>query len=131
MWVIAKPGTKFNSLNDFKGKRIACLKFPSNSVTSPTFAMKKLAGMDPKSAGVEFVEGPPGSLLVQSATGVLTSVWFLSGMPASPPATRIAGRLRVCRTFGPILLTSLMVQEDYLKSNADTVQRTAMPSRRP
>ena len=124
MWVIAKPGTKFNSLNDFKGKRIACLKFPSNSVTSPTFAMKKLAGMDPKSAGVEFVEGPPGSIIGavrdgRADVGVVFE-WDASIAAAQHGLQVVYG---FAEPFGPILLTSLMVKEDYLKFNADTVQR--------
>ena len=45
-WVIAKPGTNFKSLADFKGKKVASLRFPSNTVTSPTFAMKKFGGFD-------------------------------------------------------------------------------------
>ncbi|MGH6644996.1 MAG: ABC transporter substrate-binding protein, partial [Bradyrhizobium sp.] len=35
MWVICKPGTNFRSLADFKGKKVASLRFPSNTVTSP------------------------------------------------------------------------------------------------
>lgn len=60
MWVITRPGTSFTSLADFKGKKVACLRYPSNTITSPTYAMKKFAGMDPKTDGVEFIEGPPG-----------------------------------------------------------------------
>ena len=63
MWVVTRPGTTFTSLADFKGKKVASLRYPSNTVTSPTFAMKKFAGMDPKASGVEFIEGPPGSIV--------------------------------------------------------------------
>jgi hypothetical protein len=28
MWVIAKPGTNFKSLADFKGKKVASLRYP-------------------------------------------------------------------------------------------------------
>jgi NitT/TauT family transport system substrate-binding protein len=124
MWVIAKPGTKFTSLADFKGKKIACLKFPSNTVTSPTFAMKKLAGLDPKTAGVEFVEGPPGSIIGavrdgRADVGVVFE-WDASIAAAQHGLQVVYG---FAEPFGPLLLTSLMVKEDYLKTNADTVQR--------
>ena len=94
------------------------------SPPSPTFAMKKLAGMDPKSAGVEFVEGPPGSIIGavrdgRADVGVVFE-WDASIAAAQHGLQVVYG---FAEPFGPILLTSLMVKEDYLKSNADTVQR--------
>lgn len=61
MWAVAKPGTKVSSLNDFKGKTIATLRFPSSTIQTPTFAMKERAGFDPEAAGVKFLQLPPGA----------------------------------------------------------------------
>lgn len=124
MWVIAKPGTRFASLADFKGKKVASLRFPSNTVTSPSFAMKKFAGMNPKEVGVQFVEGPPGSIIGAVRDG-RADVGVVFEWDASIAAAE--NGLQVTYGFaeqvGPVLLTSVMVKEDYLKSNADTVQR--------
>lgn len=123
MWVISRPGTSFRSLADFKGKRVATLRFPSNTLTSPTFAMRKFGGFDPRASGVEFVVGPPGSIIVavrdgRADVGVVfewdASIAEASGLPV------VHG---FADTVGPLLLTSVMVREDYLGTNADTVQR--------
>ena len=123
MWVITRPGTQFTSLADFKGKKVASLKYPSNTVTSPTFAMKKFAGIDPKTAGVEFIEGPPGSI-VGAVRDKRADVGVVFEWDASIAAQQ---GLQVSYGFadqmGPILLTSVMVKNDYLASNPDIVQR--------
>lgn len=123
MWVIAKPGTNFKSLADFKGKKVASLRFPSNTVTSPTFAMKKFGGFDAKSSGVEFVEGPPGSIVsaVRDGRADVGVVFEWDASIAAQSGLQVA--FGFAETVGPILLTSVMVKEDYLASNADTVQR--------
>lgn len=61
MWAVAKPGTTVKSLNDFRGKTIATLRFPSSTIQTPTFAMKERGGFDPESAGVKFLQLPPGA----------------------------------------------------------------------
>jgi NitT/TauT family transport system substrate-binding protein len=123
MWVITRPDTTFTSLNDFKGKKVASLRFPSNTVTSPTFAMKKFAGFDPKATGVEFVEGPPGSI-IGAVRDKRADIGVVFEWDASIAATQ---GLKVAYAFadqmGPILLTSLMVKNDYITSNPDLVQR--------
>lgn len=123
MWVISKPGTSFRSLADFKGKKVASLRFPSNTVTSPTYAMKKFGGFDAKGSGVEFVEGPPGSIVGAVRDG-RADVGVVFEWDASIAA---ASGLQLAYGFadqvGPLLLTSVMVKEDYLGTNADTVQR--------
>ena len=123
MWVIAKPGTTFSSLADFKGKKVASLRFPSNTVTSPTFAMKKFGGFDAKASGVEFVEGPPGSIVgaVRDGRADVGVVFEWDASIAAQSGLQVA--YGFAETVGPILLTSVMVKEDYLTSNADTVQR--------
>lgn len=123
MWVIARPGTKFTSLADFKGKKVASFRFPSNTVTSPTFAMKKFAGFDAKAAGVEFVEGPPGSIVgaVRDGRADVGVVFEWDASIAAQSGLQVA--YGFAEEIGPILLTSVMVKEDYIASNADAIQR--------
>ncbi|MDM0088335.1 MULTISPECIES: ABC transporter substrate-binding protein [unclassified Variovorax] len=61
MWAVAKPGTNIRKLEDFRGKTIATLRFPSSSIQTPTFAMKERGGFDPESAGVKFLQLPAGA----------------------------------------------------------------------
>lgn len=61
MWAVAKPGTTVKSVNDFRGKTIATLRFPSSTIQTPTFAMKDRGGFDPESAGVKFLQLPQGA----------------------------------------------------------------------
>lgn len=123
MWVITRPGTTFTSLADFKGKKVASLRYPSNTITSPTFAMKKFAGMEPKSAGVEFVEGPPGSIVgaVRDKRADVGVVFEWDASIAAQQGLQVT--YGFAEQMGPILLTSVMVKADYLTSNPDLVQR--------
>lgn len=123
MWVITRPGTEFKSLADFKGKKVASLRFPSNTVTSPTYAMRKFGKFDAKAAGVEFVEGPPGSIVsaVRDKRADVGVVFEWDASIASQSGLQVA--YGFAGEVGPILLTSVMVKEDYLASNPDTVQR--------
>lgn len=123
MWVITRPGTSFTGLADFKGKKVASLRYPSNTVTSPTFAMKKFANMDPKSAGVEFIEGPPGSIIaaVRDKRADVGVVFEWDASIASQQGLQVT--YAFAEQMGPILLTSVMVKNDYLAANPDIVQR--------
>ncbi len=123
MWVIARPGTNFRTLADFRGKKVASLRFPSNTVTSPTFAMKKFGGFDAKAAGVEFVEGPPGSIVgaVRDGRADVGVVFEWDASIAAQSGLQVA--YGFADEVGPILLTSVMVKEDYIAANADTIQR--------
>ena len=123
MWVIAKPCTNFRTLADFRGKKVASLRFPSNTVTSPTFAMKKFGGFDAKAAGVEFVEGPPGSIVgaVRDGRADVGVVFEWDASIAAQSGLQVA--YGFADEVGPILLTSVMVKEDYIAANADTIQR--------
>lgn len=123
MWVITRPGTNFKSLADFKGKKVASLRFPSNTVTSPTFAMKKFGGFEAKAAGVEFVEGPPGSIVgaVRDGRADVGVVFEWDASIAAQSGLQVA--YGFADAVGPILLTSVMVKEDYVAANPDTIQR--------
>ncbi|KIZ41895.1 MULTISPECIES: ABC transporter substrate-binding protein [Rhodopseudomonas] len=61
MWAVAKPGSAVKTVADFKGKTIATLRFPSSTIQTPTFAMKERGGFEPDSAGVKFLQLPPGA----------------------------------------------------------------------
>jgi len=123
MWVIARPGTAFTDLADFKGKKVASLRYPSNTVTSPTFAMKKFAGFDPKDAGVEFLEGPPGSIIgtVRDQRADVGVVFEQDASIAVQQGLRIV--YGFAEQLGPMLLTSVMVRSDLIDSQPDMIQR--------
>jgi len=123
MWVITRPGTGFSGLADFKDKKVASLRYPSNTVTSPTFAMKKFAGMDPKTSGVEFIEGPPGSIIsaVRDKRADVGVVFEWDASIAAQQGLQVT--YAFAQQMGPILLTSVMVKNDYLAANPDLVQR--------
>lgn len=61
MWAVAKPGTSLRTIDDFRGKTIATLRFPSSSLQTPIFAMKERGGFTPESAGVKFLQLPAGA----------------------------------------------------------------------
>lgn len=60
LWAVAKPGVKITSAEDFKGKTIATLRFPSSTIQVINQLLKK-AGMTAESAGVKFIQLPPGT----------------------------------------------------------------------
>ncbi len=61
MWAVAKPGANIKKIEDFRGKTIATLRFPSSTIQTPTYAMKERGGFDPEKAGVKFLQLPPGA----------------------------------------------------------------------
>jgi NitT/TauT family transport system substrate-binding protein len=61
MWAVAKPGFKLKTPEDFKGKTIATLRFPSSTIQVPTYIMKEKGGFDAEAAGVKFLQLPPGA----------------------------------------------------------------------
>lgn len=69
LWFIWKPAAGVTSLKDLKGRTIASCRFPSNTVSSPTSAIKSVGGVDPQAGGVRFVEGPLGSIIPTVADG--------------------------------------------------------------
>lgn len=124
LWVIAKPGVQFRGLDDFKGKKVACLRFPSNTVTSPTFAMRKYGRFEPEAAGVQFVEGPFGSIVPAVVDG-RADLGVVFEWDASIAATQHGLNVvySLAEPIGPILFTAVMVREDTIARNADLIQR--------
>ncbi len=67
VFVVARPGTTFNGPEDFAGKTIATLQFPSNTYTTPAYAMIQ-AGLDPDTDAT-FLPLPFGAQLQAVADG--------------------------------------------------------------
>jgi NitT/TauT family transport system substrate-binding protein len=124
LFAIAKPGFKINSLADLKGKTIATLRFPSNTISTPTYLMRSVGGFDPKEAGVNFLELPPGAQAAAVRDG-RADLAIAFDWDASIGVTQFG--LEVAYSFadvlGPIAFSSVFVTEQYLKSNAETVQK--------
>jgi NitT/TauT family transport system substrate-binding protein len=123
LWVITRPGSTMRTLADLKGKSIATLRFPSNTVSSPTYLMKSKGGFDPAAAGVKFVEGPPGSTLPAVRDGRVDCgiVFEWDASIAESQGLEVAFGLG--EQLGPIAFTAAMVKDESLKSAADLIQR--------
>lgn len=124
LFAIAKPGMKINSLADLKGKTIATLRFPSNTISTPTYLMREMGKFDPKEAGVNFLELPPGAQAAAVKDG-RADLAIAFDWDASIGVTQFG--LEVVYSFadilGPIAFSSVFVTEPYLKSNGETVQK--------
>ncbi len=124
LFAIAKPGLKINSLNDLKGKTIATLRFPSNTISTPTYIMRSRGGFDPKEAGVNFLELPPGAQAAAVKDG-RADLAIAFDWDASIGVTQFG--LEVVYSFadilGPIAFSSIFVTEQYLRGNGETVQK--------
>lgn len=124
LFAIAKPGLKINSLADFKGKTIATLRFPSNTISTPTYMMRSLGGFDPKESGVNFLELPPGAQAAAVKDG-RADLAIAFDWDASIGVTQFG--LETVFSFadvlGPIAFTSIFCTEQYVKDNGDVVQR--------
>jgi NitT/TauT family transport system substrate-binding protein len=124
LFAIAKPGLKINSLADLKGKTIATLRFPSNTISTPTYLMRSVGGFDPKEAGVTFLELPPGAQAAAVKDG-RADLAIAFDWDASIGVTQFG--LEVIYSFadilGPIAFSSVFVTEQYLKGNGETVQK--------
>lgn len=123
MWAVGRPGSKVTSLDQFKGKTLATLRFPSSTIQTPTFTMKEHGGFDPKEHGVKFLELPPGAQAQAVKDGRADYApmfeWDVS------IATRQFG-LEVAYSFadaiGSLAWTTSFVTEEYLSKNPQTVQ---------
>lgn len=122
LWAIGKPGTKVSSLNDLKGKSIASLRFPSNTVSSPTYAMKSVGKFDPAKENVRFLEGPPGSIIpaVRDGRADIGCVFEWDASIAEQQGLEVL--FSFVDILGPIAFTSAMVREEYAQKNPKIVQ---------
>lgn len=124
LFAIAKPGLKINSLADFKGKTVATLRFPSNTISTPTYMMRSIGGFDPKEGGVNFLELPPGAQAAAVKDG-RADVAVVFDWDASIGVTQFGLDLAFsfADVLGPVAFTSIFCTEQYVKENGEVVQR--------
>jgi NitT/TauT family transport system substrate-binding protein len=123
LWFIHRPGLALNSLEDLRGKSIASLRFPSNTVSSPTYVLRSRANMDPAQAGIRFVEGPPGSIIPAVRDG-RADCGCVFEWDASIAETQhgLTVSLPLAPILGPIAFSSAIVREDWLAQNRSQAQ---------
>lgn len=121
VWVVARKGTEFNGVEDFAGKTIATLRFPSNTFTTPNFAIVS-AGMDPKT-DVTYLELPFGAQL-QAVVDGRADFATVFEWDASIGVTQFDLEVvySLGNALGPAVFTSTFVTERYLEANSETVQ---------
>lgn len=124
LFAIAKPGVKIASLADFKGKTVATLRFPSNTISTPTYMMRSIGGFDPKEAGVNFLELPPGAQAAAVKDGRADAA-VVFDWDASIGVNQFGLELAFsfADVLGPIAFTSIFCTEQYVKENGEVVQR--------
>ena len=121
VWVVAKPGTAFSGPEDFKGKTIATLKFPSNTYTTPFYAMKE-AGMDPEN-DVAWLQLPFGAQLQAVADGRADFATVFE-WDASIGMTQFDLEVvySLGEKLGPAVFSSTFVTKDFAESSPEQVQ---------
>jgi len=123
LFAIAKPGLKIKSLEDFKGKTIATLRFPSNTISTPTYMMRSIAGFDPKAAGVNFLELPPGAQAAAVKDGRADiAIAFDWDATIGVQQFGLENVFSFANILGPIAFTSIFCTERYVEQNGATVQ---------
>lgn len=122
--VLARPGTKIGSLDDFKGKTIATLRFPSNTNTTPKYALSKIGNIDIAANKINFLELPPGAQ-AQAVKDGRADIAVVFEWDASIGVTQFGLEVvyALTDTIGPNASSSIFATQDYLDANADTTQR--------
>jgi NitT/TauT family transport system substrate-binding protein len=122
--VLAKPGTSIRSLEDFKGKTIATLRFPSNTNATPKYALTKIGKLDLAASNVSFLELPPGAQIAAVKDG-RADLAVVFEWDASIGATQHG--LEVVYGFadviGPNASSAIFATQQYLDANAETAQK--------
>jgi len=123
LFAIAKPGLKITSLEDFKGKTIATLRFPSNTISTPTYVMRSIGGFDPKAAGITFLELPPGAQAAAVKDGRAdVAIAFDWDATIGVQQFGLENVFSFANILGPIAFTSIFCTERYVQANEATVQ---------
>ncbi len=122
LWFIHRPGLVLNSLEDLRGKSIASLRFPSNTVSSPTYALRARANIDPAQAGIRFVEGPPGSIIAAVRDGRADCGCVFEWDASIAESQGLVASLPLAPVIGPIAFSAAMVREDWLAQNRSQAQ---------
>jgi NitT/TauT family transport system substrate-binding protein len=122
--VLARPGTSIRSLEDFKGKTIATLRFPSNTNATPKYALTQIAKMDLAESKISFLELPPGAQLAAVKDG-RADLAVVFEWDASIGATQYG--LEVVYGFadviGPNASSAIFATQQYLDANGETAQK--------
>lgn len=122
--VLARPGTKIASLDDFKGKTVATLRFPSNTNTTPKYVLTKIAKMDLAADKINFLELPPGAQ-AQAVKDGRADIAVVFEWDASIGVTQFGLEVvyALTDTLGPNASSSIFATQDYLDKNGETAQR--------
>lgn len=123
MWAVAKPGTVVKSVNDFRGKTIATLRFPSSTIQTPTFAMKDRGGFDPESAGVKFLQLPQGAQAQAVLDGRADfATMFEWDVSIAKQQFGLEPVFAFADIIGPLSWTTAMVTRDLIAKDPALVQ---------
>jgi NitT/TauT family transport system substrate-binding protein len=122
--VLARPGTQIKSLDDFKGKTIATLRFPSNTNTTPKYALSQIAKMDLAANHVTLLELPPGAQVgaVKDGRADLAVVfeWDASIGVTQHGLEVVYGFADV---IGPNSSSAIFATQEYLDGNPEIAQK--------
>lgn len=123
MWAVAKPGTVMKGVEDFKGKTIATLRFPSSSIQTPTFAMKDRGGFDPESGGVKFLQLPVGAQAQAVLDGRADyATMFEWDVSIAKEQFGLVPVFAFADIIGPLSWTNAIVQQSLIASDPSLVQ---------
>jgi NitT/TauT family transport system substrate-binding protein len=123
VWVVGKPGTEVNSIADLKGKTIATLKYPSNTITTPTYAMKSVGGYSPEEGGVTFLQLPFGAQIPAVVDGRAdVATVFEWDASIAEKQFGLKTLFSIGKILGPAVFTSSFVTDDFRKQKPELVQ---------
>ncbi|MEH2472967.1 NitT/TauT family transport system substrate-binding protein [Nitrobacteraceae bacterium AZCC 2161] len=123
MWAVAKPGVTMKSIDDFKGKTIATLRFPSSTMQTPTFAMKDRGGFDPESAGVKYLQLPVGAQAQAVLDGRADfATMFEWDVSIAREQFGLVPVFAFADIIGPLSWTNAIVQRSLIEQDPSLVQ---------
>jgi NitT/TauT family transport system substrate-binding protein len=123
LWAVAKPGSTVKGVSDFRGKTIATLRFPSSTIQTPTFAMMDRGGFDPESAGVKFLQLPPGAQAQAVLDGRADfATMFEWDVSIAKEQFGLVPVFAFADIIGPLSWTTAMVQRSVIEQDSSLVQ---------
>jgi NitT/TauT family transport system substrate-binding protein len=122
--ILGRPDMKFSSLDDFKGKTIATLRFPSNTNTTPKYVLSKIAKLDPEANNIKFLELPPGAQ-AQAVKDGRADIAVVFEWDASIGVTQFGLEVvySLTDTLGPNASSAIFATQEYLGEHGDVAQR--------
>lgn len=123
LYAVAKPGTKIASISDMRDMTIATLRYPSNTITTPTFLMRTQGGFEPEARGVEFRELPPGAQAAAVKEGRADlAVLFEWDASAAVHQLGLEKVFSFAEAVGPLAFSVFFCTEKYFQENPDIIQ---------